>query len=180
MILQNNTVLVVGANGRIGSVISKRLLEEGANVIAADINIQNLKNNEFGEYKDQFLKIEMDITNKESIEKGFEFALSKFGKIDSAINTSYPKGSEYGKHFFDVSYDSFTENLSLHVGGFFLFMQICVKYSLSSNQKFSLLNFSSIYGNIAPRFEIYENTDMTTPVEYAAMKSAIQIGRAHV
>ena len=53
-------------------------------------------------------------------------------------------------------------------------MQICAKYSLSSNQKFSLLNFSSIYGNIAPRFEIYENTDMTTPVEYVAMKSAIQ------
>ena len=156
------------------SVISKRLLEEGANVIAADITLQNLKNNEFGVYKDQFLKIEMDITNKESIEKAFEFALSKFGKIDSAINTSYPKGSEYGKHFFDVSYDSFTENLSLHVGGFFLFMQICAKYSLSSNQKFSLLNFSSIYGNIAPRFEIYENTDMTTPVENAAMKSAIQ------
>ena len=50
MILQNNTVLVVGANGRIGSVISKRLLEEGANVIAADITLQNLKNNEFGEY----------------------------------------------------------------------------------------------------------------------------------
>ena len=92
MILQNNTVLVVGANGRIGSVISKRLLEEGANVIAADITLQNLKNNEFGVYKDQFLKIEMDITNKESIEKAFEFYFIQFGKIDSAINTSYPKG----------------------------------------------------------------------------------------
>ncbi len=174
MTLKNNTVLVVGANGRIGSVIAKRLLEEGANVIAADITLENLKKNDFKEYKEQFLKIEMDITNKESIEKVFEFALSKFEKIDSAINSSYPKGHEYGKHFFDVSYDAFTKNLSLHVGGFFLFMQICAKYSLSSKQKFSLLNFSSIYGNIAPRFEIYEDTDMTTPVEYAAMKSAIQ------
>ena len=57
MILQNNTVLVVGANGRIGSVISKRLLEEGANVIAADITLQNLKNNEFGDTKINFSKL---------------------------------------------------------------------------------------------------------------------------
>ena len=73
MTLKNNTVLVVGANGRIGSVIAKRLLEEGANVIAADITLENLKKNDFKEYKEQFLKIEMDITNKESIEKVFEF-----------------------------------------------------------------------------------------------------------
>ena len=65
MTLKNNTVLVVGANGRIGSVIAKRLLEEGANVIAADITLENLKKNDFKEYKEQFLKIEMDITNKE-------------------------------------------------------------------------------------------------------------------
>ena len=174
MILKNNTVIVAGANGRIGSIIVKRLLDEGANVIAADITLENLKNIDLEKYKDQFLEIEMDITNKESIENCFNVALSQFSKIDSAINTSYPRGSEYGKHFFEVSYDSFTENLSLHVGGFFLFMQMCTKYALSSKQKFSLLNFSSIYGNIAPRFELYQDTDMTTPVEYAAMKSAIQ------
>jgi NAD(P)-dependent dehydrogenase (short-subunit alcohol dehydrogenase family) len=32
---------------------------------------------------------------------------------------------------------------------------------------------SSIYGVIAPRFEVYKGTEMTTPVEYAAIKSAL-------
>ena len=36
-----------------------------------------------------------------------------------------------------------------------------------------LINISSIYGVIAPKFEIYENTLMTTPVEYAAIKSGL-------
>ena len=36
-----------------------------------------------------------------------------------------------------------------------------------------IVNIASIYGMVAPRFEIYENTTMTTPVEYAAIKSGL-------
>jgi NAD(P)-dependent dehydrogenase (short-subunit alcohol dehydrogenase family) len=32
---------------------------------------------------------------------------------------------------------------------------------------------SSVYGIMAPRFEIYEGTEMTMPVEYAAIKAAV-------
>jgi NAD(P)-dependent dehydrogenase (short-subunit alcohol dehydrogenase family) len=37
----------------------------------------------------------------------------------------------------------------------------------------NIINISSIYGVIAPKFEIYDNTEMTTPVEYAAIKSGM-------
>ena len=53
-------------------------------------------------------------------------------------------------------------------------MQQCAKYSLDNTEKFSLVNFSSIYGVIPPKFDIYEGTSMTLPIEYAAIKSAIQ------
>jgi NAD(P)-dependent dehydrogenase (short-subunit alcohol dehydrogenase family) len=57
-------------------------------------------------------------------------------------------------------------------------MQQCAAYSKSANRAVSLVNLSSIYGVIAPRFEVYENTNMTTPVEYAAIKSALlQLGK---
>jgi len=35
----------------------------------------------------------------------------------------------------------------------------------------NIVNISSIYGVVAPKFEIYEGTSMTVPVEYAAIKS---------
>ena len=53
-------------------------------------------------------------------------------------------------------------------------MQQCAKYALKTQAKFSLVNMSSIYGVMAPRFEIYAGTKMTMPVEYAAIKSALQ------
>ena len=37
----------------------------------------------------------------------------------------------------------------------------------------NLINLASIYGIIPPKFEIYEGTQMTMPVEYAAIKSGI-------
>ena len=37
----------------------------------------------------------------------------------------------------------------------------------------SIVNFGSIYGIMPPRFDIYDNTCMTMPVEYAAIKAGI-------
>jgi NAD(P)-dependent dehydrogenase (short-subunit alcohol dehydrogenase family) len=37
----------------------------------------------------------------------------------------------------------------------------------------NLINIASIYGVIAPKFEIYKSTELTTPVEYSAIKSGI-------
>ena len=36
-----------------------------------------------------------------------------------------------------------------------------------------MINISSIYGSLTPRFNIYENTKIHLPVEYVAVKSAI-------
>ena len=51
-------------------------------------------------------------------------------------------------------------------------MQIFSDY-FSKNSGGNIINFASIYGTLPPRFQIYEQTDMTTPVEYAAIKAAI-------
>jgi NAD(P)-dependent dehydrogenase (short-subunit alcohol dehydrogenase family) len=102
-----------------------------------------------------------------------EAGLVRFGAVDGAVNTTYPRNDRYGRGLFDVEYADFCENIGLHLGGYFLFMQTCAKYSLDSQQKFSLVNMSSIYGVMVPRFEVYAGTSMTMPVEYAAIKSAL-------
>ena len=37
----------------------------------------------------------------------------------------------------------------------------------------NIINIASIYGVMAPRFEIYKDTSMTMPLEYAAIKSGV-------
>lgn len=90
-----------------------------------------------------------------------------------AVNCSYPRNKDYGKHFFDVSLQSFNENLSLNLGCAFLFMQQCATYFKKQKNEFSIVNIASIYGVVTPSFRIYEGTSMTTAVEYSAIKSAL-------
>jgi NAD(P)-dependent dehydrogenase (short-subunit alcohol dehydrogenase family) len=63
-------------------------------------------------------------------------------------------------------------NVDSHLGGYFLVaQQFCMAFKAQGHG--NLINMSSIYGSMAPRFEVYEGTPMTMPVEYAAIKSAV-------
>lgn len=175
MNLSNKTLIIVGAAGRLGKAIVGAALDCGANIVAVDQSEQALQilKAEQGDNK-RFFAIDGDITQAASIQQVIGAAVAKFGSLDGAVNTAYPRNENYGRSFFDVTYEDFCENLSLHLGGYFLFMQQCAKYALETQVKFSLVNMSSIYGVMAPRFEVYAGTPMTMPVEYAAIKSALQ------
>ena len=51
--------------------------------------------------------------------------------------------------------------INLHLGGYFL-SQVAIKYFLNQGIG-NLINIASIYGVIAPKFEIYKSTELTTP-----------------
>lgn len=172
-LLQNKTILIAGAGGLLGSHLVSSVLAQGAKVIAADINVEKMQGVLDGlsvDINQSSLKIlPLDITKEESVKLFF----SENFNIDGAVNATYPRNNTYGAHFFDVKLDSFNENLSLHLGSAFLFTKQCAAYFKKHNTPFSLVNISSIYGVIAPHFSIYEDTSMTMPVEYAAIKSGL-------
>lgn len=172
--MNNQTILIVGAGGLLGSNLVLSLLDKGCNVVATDIDVALMKN--------KLITVGINIENERlnlcELNIASEFDVKEFFEnlswhIDGAVNTSYPRNKKYGQHFFDVTLESFNENLGLHLGSAFLFTQQCAAYFMRTKRPFSLVNISSIYGVIAPKFKIYHNTNMTTPVEYAAIKSAI-------
>jgi len=172
-LLVGETVLIIGAGGLLGTKVTKHSLEQGAKVIAVDLSLDHLHA--------KLSKEGVDLTNSNlscfSLDITAEVdVINFFGsgiEVTGAVNCTYPRNKAYGAHFFDVKISDFNENLSLHLGSAFLFTQQCAKYFKLNKKPFSLVNISSIYGVIAPKFEIYDNTPMSMPVEYAAIKSAI-------
>lgn len=173
-LLDDKRILVAGAGGLLGSHLVPAILTQGGKVIAADINVNAmaLRLVDLGVdiENENLVLISLDVTNEESLKEFFTEQVH----IDGAVNATYPKNKTYGAHFFDVSLASFNENLSLHLGSAFLFTQQCAAYFKFHEAPFSLVNISSIYGVVVPKFDIYNDTKMTMPVEYAAIKSAIQ------
>jgi len=114
----------------------------------------------------------LDITDGSSLDELLLFAGEKFGRIDALVNNAYPRNRNYGRGLEEVQYEDFCENVSSHLGGYFLASQ---RFSLFFREQGhgNIINMGSIYGSTAPRFGMYEGTGMTMPVEYAAIKAGI-------
>ena len=174
--LSNQVVVITGGAGLIGQEFVKAVIEQNGIAIIADINEEmgnTVKKDMSEELKtDNIDFVKLDITSKDSLNKCIKYLDEKYGKIDALVNNAYPRNKNYARHFFDVEYEDFVENLGLNLGGYFTTSQQFAKYF--QKQKYgNILNISSIYGVVAPKFEVYENTSMTMPVEYAAIKSGL-------
>ena len=174
--LKNKIVVITGGAGLIGKEFVKAVIEHNGIAVLADINTElgnKVKENLSEELNTQNIDfVTLDITSKESLGQVISYLDQKYGKIDALVNNAYPRNKNYGKHFFDVEYDDFVENLGLNLGGYFTTSQQFAKYFQTQGYG-NIVNISSIYGVVAPKFEIYEDTMMTVPVEYAAIKSGL-------
>ena len=176
MLIKGKVIVITGGAGLIGQEFAKAIIDQGGMVIIADIDEERMQyvskelSQELKSDSVDFFKL--DIASKNSISECIEYVNGKYKRIDALINNAYPRNKNYGRHFFDVEYDDFVENLGMNLGGCIIPSQLFSLYFQKQGYG-NIVNISSIYGIIAPKFEIYDNTAMTTPVEYAAIKSGM-------
>lgn len=175
-LLADKVVVITGGAGLLGQAFVESVAVNGGTVVVADINLDAAKKtaDKIKEKNgiDNVHAISLDITSKSSLFTAIANIDSQFGKIDALVNNAYPRNKSYGRHFFEVEYADFCENVSINLGGYFLASQQFANYF--KQQGFgNIINVASIYGVVAPRFEVYENTRMTMPVEYAVIKSGL-------
>jgi NAD(P)-dependent dehydrogenase (short-subunit alcohol dehydrogenase family) len=174
--LEDKVVVITGGAGLIGKEFVKAVVENDGIAIMADINeelgqkVKEDLSEELNSTNIDFIKL--NITSKSSLDNCINYIDAKYKRIDALVNNAYPRNKNYGKHFFDVEYGDFVENLGLNLGGYFIASQQFAGYFQKQGYG-NIINISSIYGVVAPRFEVYEGTSMTTPVEYAAIKSGL-------
>lgn len=174
--LKDKVIVITGGAGLIGQEFVRAVTEQHGIAIIADINeevgwqVKEKLSDELHSSHIDFVRL--DMTSKESVIAMIDELHGRYGRVDALVNNAYPRNKNYGRHFFDVEYSDFCENLGLNLGGYFLASQQLARYFQTQGHG-NIVNISSIYGVVAPKFEIYDNTKMTMPVEYAAIKSAI-------
>lgn len=174
--LQNKIVVITGGAGLLGQEFVKTVVDNNGIPVIADVNTDQkvLIDKFFEKYKPNSVVefYPLDINNKESIISLIKTVSDKYGRVDALVNNAYPRNKNYGRKFEDVTYKDFCENININLGGYFLTTQQFLKYFMDQGYG-NIINISSIYGVIAPRFEVYEDTPMTMPVEYAVVKSSL-------
>ena len=161
--LKDKIIIVTGGNGLLGSEIILQLKKQGALVINLEINIKT---------NDELTEVECDITNPKSIIDSIELIKKKYSKIDGLVNNAYPRTIDWGNKFEDIQIESWKSNVDMQMNSIFYLSQRVLE--IMQLQKFgSIVNMASIYGVVGPDFSLYENTEMTMPAAYSAIKGGV-------
>lgn len=172
--LKGKTAFVSGGAGLLGSEVSCALSGAGARVIILDIDAGKAEDvkkriNEAGFNADY---VYFDIADTENIEKTINALFEKYEGADIWVNAAYPRTKDWAAPLEDVNVNSWRKNIDMHLNGYYFSAQKiaeCMKKQKSG----SIINFASIYGIVGPDFSLYEDTNMTMPPAYSAIKGAV-------
>ncbi|GAA3925369.1 SDR family oxidoreductase [Chitinophaga oryziterrae] len=163
MRLKDKIILVTGGSGLLGTAIVQQLKAEGAKVLNVDINATTTAD---------LSVIQADITDGKSINDLVVTVKQHFGRIDGLVNNAYPRTKDWGVKFEDIPYDSWKKNVDVQMNSlFYLCQQVTVLMKKQGSG--SIVNMASIYGVVGPDFTVYDDTGMTMPAAYSAIKGGV-------
>jgi len=185
--IQDEVILVTGAFGLIGKQISKAFLQNGAKVVMADINT-NLLSDMQKEFADSFssndfLVIQLDITDEASAASVVEQTTNKFGKLDvlinnAAIDAKFDKegmGKVNQSRFENYPVDLLSRSVEVNLTGTVIMTQAACKQMLVQGFG-NIINVASTYSVVAPNQNLYDfgnGIENFKPIDYIASKSFI-------
>ncbi|MBN1914135.1 MAG: SDR family oxidoreductase [Candidatus Omnitrophica bacterium] len=172
--LKGKKIIVAGGAGQLGSEVCLALSSQGARVYLADCDRKKaqrvLSKRQFQGRGISYL--EFDITSASSIKEALYKVTKAGGRLHAFINCAYPRTPDWGLKFEDIPEKSLRKNMDTHLGGYFICAQNVLEL-MKKQKEGVLINLSSIYGVVAPHFDIYKGTKITMPAAYAAIKSGI-------
>ena len=152
MRLQNKVAIVTGGAKGLGGEMAQLFAKEGAKVIAVDMSELSYENVNVEGYI-------LNVTNRDDVEKFFNYTVEKYGQIDILVNNAGITRDSLTRKMTDEMWDTVIDvnlngvyNLTKHVGPFMM-----------KQGSGSIINISSIvgeYGNIGQ-------------ANYSATKSAL-------
>jgi len=159
---EGKNVIVTGAAQGVGKETSIMFLNEGANVLMADINSLKLDEikTEISNYIDQVHLMKVDISKQEDISLMINEIINKWGRIDYVVNNA---SISFVKNMMEITIDDWDKVLNINVKGTFFIMLKAAKEMIKAGNGGCIINISSIAGlNGRPLF-----------LPYAASKAAV-------
>jgi NAD(P)-dependent dehydrogenase (short-subunit alcohol dehydrogenase family) len=156
--LAGQVAIVTGGAQGIGGATSRRLAEEGAKVLIADINMEAAAANvntisSAGNTAEAFYA---DVGNHQDIRAMVGKAVDLWGRLDILVNNAYEPDSSRSGSALEISEEQWDRGMAVLVKAVFL----GAKYAVPEMQKVgagSIVNLSSEHGVVmAPRALVYD------------------------
>lgn len=183
--LTGRNIIIAGGAGQIGFAFVEILLDAGATIIIADIDIQMavekcdasaiaLQN------KPRVFIKKADVSDGEGLDDFYSEVEKEFGAIYGLVNVFHFKGNtrklDTSSNFF-AGFEHYPEEAwdlvhDINLKGSFLMSQKALPL-MEKHGKGVIVNISSTYGLVSANKNIYGNSGINSPVAYATSKAAL-------
>lgn len=179
--LSGHRVLITGGAGHIATRCAVAFIEQGASLILVDRSLEQLNEAKvrFGAHlkKEQVIDIyEVDLEKPDQVQNLIERLVATFDHLDALINAAAFVGTDkiqgWGVPFLEQSVDTWRRCLEVNLTAPFSLIQGLYPL-LDRSEAPSIVNISSIYGQVGPDMSLYEGTSMGNPAAYAASKAGL-------
>jgi NAD(P)-dependent dehydrogenase (short-subunit alcohol dehydrogenase family) len=147
MRLAGKVAVVTGAARGIGRATAERLLAEGAKIVVADIDLEQLNKaaTEMG-MADTVLALRTDVARQSDVIELIEAAVRRFGGIDIMVNNA---GIAPVVDFLDVTEELLSRVLDVNLKGAFYGTQAAGRRMIDQGKGGVIINMSSINSGLA-------------------------------
>ena len=138
MKLKGKVALVTGAGQGMGRAIARRFAQEGATVVAADLNLEAAQQTLQG--CDGGLALALDVSDSASVKAGFEQVLQRHGRVDVLVNNA---GIGSVDAFADIADETWNRVIGVNLTGAFLCAREAVRAMRDRGVKGAIVNIAS-------------------------------------
>ncbi|MCC6461074.1 MAG: SDR family oxidoreductase [Saprospiraceae bacterium] len=160
--LHGKTAIVTGATGLLGRQHCLALAEAGADVVLADLSLEDCKAVEATLPGNNHLSLVLDVTSPDSLLAARSAILKHTGQIDILVNNAavndrfeHPALAAEQSKFEYYPLDMWNKSLAVNVTGVFLAAQI-LGTPMAERGAGSIINIASTYGMVGPDQSIYQ------------------------
>lgn len=135
--LEGKVAIVTGGLSGIGDAIARRLLEEGARVIAADLsaNTERLSGQDID-------PVRTDVSDPEQVRDLVAQVMDRHGRLDCLVNSA---GTGTERDFLDTPVELFDRIVAVNLRGTFVVGQACAR-AMRKGGGGSIVNIASVSG----------------------------------
>ncbi|MEK3974061.1 SDR family NAD(P)-dependent oxidoreductase [Psychrobacillus sp. FSL K6-1267] len=136
-VVEHKIIVVTGAGGGMGNAVVRDLLEEGAIVVALDINLDPLSDVTHANLR----VMKIDLLNEDSIQNVFKEIYEEFNKIDGLVNIAGI--AQAAKSIVDVELSEWHKLININATAIFLTCKEAVRY-MKAAKNGSIINVGSV------------------------------------
>jgi NAD(P)-dependent dehydrogenase (short-subunit alcohol dehydrogenase family) len=176
--LTGKVALVTGAGGGIGQAMALRLAQEGADVVAVDIEARLVDGpaHQVAALGRRSLALQADVTRQADIDRMVQRSVEAMGRIDILMNNA---GVLRFQEMLDITADDWDFVCNVNLKGAFFVMQAVARQMVQQGQGGKIVNTASVSGKQPEPFFVHYGVSKAGVISLTR-SAAVALGSYHI